>query len=176
MKVIAISGSTRRESTNTTLLRAIKSTTQSDLEIAIYTAIDHLPIFNQDLEGDKTPESVLDFCKIIDESDGIIISCPEYVRSLPGGFKNAIDWLVSRQEIIGKPVALAHASHRGDDMLASLRIVLSTVTENFSEDIFLRIPIQSTTNTTVESVLGIPDNVSQIHRFLAEFRKFINTV
>jgi len=176
MRVIAISGSTRKESTNTTLLQAIKCNGQGNLKIEIYDAIDHLPIFNQDLEGDKTPESVLAFCKKIDESDGIIISCPEYVRSLPGGLKNAIDWLVSRQEMIGKPVALAHASHRGDDMLASLRTVLSTVSENFSEDIFLRIPIQANTDATAESVLEIPENANQIAHFLAEFEKFMGSV
>lgn len=178
MKVLAISGSTRKESTNTALLRAIKCSTLDNIEIdiEIYQSIDQLPIFNQDLEGDKTPELVLDFCRKIDESDGILISCPEYVRSLPGGLKNAIDWLVSRQEIMAKPIALVHASHRGDDMLSSLKIILSTVSENFSEDIFLRIPLKSTACITVESVLEIPENVSQIDSFLVEFKHFIANV
>jgi NAD(P)H-dependent FMN reductase len=62
-------------------------------------------------------------------ADGLVIACPEYVRALPGGFKNAVDWLVSRDEIIVKPIALIHASHRGDDMLEQLRLVLGTVSE-----------------------------------------------
>jgi len=54
MRLIAISGSARKGSTNTTLLRAIKVRSQGDFEIEILNTIDQLPIFNQDLEGDKT--------------------------------------------------------------------------------------------------------------------------
>lgn len=79
----------------------------------------------------KTPAVVEEFIKSVSASDGIIISSPEYIRCIPGGLKNAIDWMVSRTEIIDKPIVLVHASSRGDDMLVSLRRVLSTVSSNF---------------------------------------------
>ena len=63
----------------------------------------------------------------IARSDGVLVCSPEYVRGIPGGLKNAIDWLVSGDQIVGRPIALVHASHRGEDMLQALRAVLSTV-------------------------------------------------
>ena len=59
------------------------------------TGLDSLPIFSPDLEGAKTALQVVDFVSMVAESAGIIISSPEYVRAIPGGLKNAIDWLVS---------------------------------------------------------------------------------
>lgn len=97
-------------------------------------------MFSPDLEGEHLPAAVRDFTKIVAENDGLIIASPEYIRSISGGLKNAIDWLVSGEQIINKPIALLHASRRGDDMLAGLRTVLSTVTDRFAADIFLRAP------------------------------------
>lgn len=101
--------------------------------------------------------------------DGIIISSPEYVRAIPGGLKNAIDWMVSRFEIIGKPIVLAHASHRGDDMLASLRLVLSTVSDHFLEHIFLRIPLLGKSPEEIEALLREPEYALQVSSFLINF-------
>ncbi len=75
---------------------------------------------------------------LVRDNDCVIISSPDYVRSIPGGLKNAIDWLVSRDEIITKRIAVMHASHRGDDMLVQFRLVLATVSQQFSPDVFLR--------------------------------------
>ena len=101
--------------------------------------------------------------------DGIIISSPEYVRSIPGGLKNAIDWMVSRFEVIGKPIALVHASHRGDDVLASLRRVLSTVSDNFLEDLFLRIPLIGKSSEEIEEFVRGEEYESQISMFLNNY-------
>ena len=54
--------------------------------------ISQIPIFNQDLEGDKTPDSVLTLKKQISESNAVLFCCPEYNYSIPGVLKNAIDW------------------------------------------------------------------------------------
>lgn len=173
MRILAISGSTRKESLNRKLLRAIQHCSTQEMQIKLFDGIGTLPIFNQDLECDKTPDVVLDFCHSINNSDGLLISSPEYVRAIPGGLKNAIDWLVSRQEIVKKPIALAHASHRGDDMLSSLRVVLSTVSERFSHDIFLRIPLQAEVSVTEESIYKNSKNVDEIAAFLTQYRHFI---
>ncbi len=154
------------------LLTAVQSCALKPVTISLFIGVDNLPIFNPDLEDDLTPEVVLEFCKRIDEADAVIIACPEYVRAIPGGLKNAIDWLVSRDEIISKPVALVHASHRGDDMLASLRIVLATVTDHFAEKIFLRIPLSSTSQNEAEFELSRQENVTAIDEFLERFRDF----
>ena len=100
--------------------------------VTVYASLPDLPVFSPDLEAAALPAAVQRLVTLIAEADGLIIASPEYIHSIPGGLKNAIDWLVSRDEIIFKPIALIHASHRGEDMLAQLRLVLSTVSTRFA--------------------------------------------
>lgn len=172
MKIFAISGSTRRLSTNTALLRALQSVAPAGIVIDVFDRIGDLPVFSPDLEGANTPDRVLRFIEAISSSDGVIISSPEYVRSIPGGLKNAIDWLVSGEAVIGKPIALAHASHRGDDMLAALRTVLSTVSSNFSEGIFFRLPVMKQTPEAIRENLVASADRHAAEKFLADFAAF----
>jgi chromate reductase, NAD(P)H dehydrogenase (quinone) len=172
MKILAISGSTRQLSTNTALLSALQALAQPDIEIDVFDRIGELPVFSPDLEGPNTPESVIRFIEKVSASDGLIISSPEYVRSIPGGLKNAIDWLVSGEAVIGKPIALAHASHRGEDMLAGLRTVLSTVSSNFSENIFFRFPVMKQAPDAIRESLMTPANRSGAEKFLKDFAAF----
>ncbi|WP_240655679.1 NADPH-dependent FMN reductase [Paraburkholderia phosphatilytica] len=111
MKILAISGSARRSSTNTALLMAMKEIAPPGVEVSVFHTLNVLPVFSPDSEGETTPPEVVRFLEQLAACDGIVISSPEYVRAIPGGLKNAIDWMVSRFEVVGKPVALAHASH-----------------------------------------------------------------
>jgi len=172
MKILAISGSTRQLSTNTALLRAFQALAPADIAIDVFDRIGEFPVFSPDLEGPNTPDSVVRFIEKISVSDGLIISSPEYVRSIPGGLKNAIDWLVSGEAVIGKPIALAHASHRGDDMLAALRTVLSTVSSHFSESIFFRLPVMKHVPDTIRESLMSSDNRPGAEKFLKDFAAF----
>lgn len=169
MKILAISGSAREASTNTALLRAMKSLAPDGVELLVFHRLDALPVFSPDSEGEITPVAVREFMETVSAVDGIIISSPEYVRSIPGGLKNAIDWMVSRFEVIGKPIALVHASHRGDDVLASLRRVLSTVSDNFLEDLFLRIPLIGKSSEEIEEFVRGAEYESQISMFLNNY-------
>jgi chromate reductase, NAD(P)H dehydrogenase (quinone) len=83
--------------------------------------------------------------------------------------KNAIDWLVSREELIGKPIALAHASHRGDDMLGDLRRVLSTASDRFCEGVFLRMHLMKMTPEEVSARLNGEEEMVQMRTFLDGF-------
>lgn len=169
MKILAISGSARETSTNTALLRVMKNLAPMGVELSVFHRLSALPVFSPDFEGEATPAAVREFVEAVSAADGIIISSPEYARSIPGGLKNAIDWMVSRFEIVGKPIALAHASHRGDDMLASLRLVLSTVSHNFLEHMFLRFPLIGKTPGEIDEFLRVPEHESQISKFLNNF-------
>lgn len=91
------------------------------------------------------------------------------MHAIPGGLKNAIDWLVSGDAIIDKPVVLVHASHRGEDMLSALRLVLRTVTPNFNEQLFIRFSLLSKSPDEVCTFLQTPENSRQILDFLAAF-------
>lgn len=173
MKILTISGSTRRASSNTQLLRTLSGYAPQGIRFTECQKISKLPIFNQDDESERTPQIVLDFCEEVKAASGIIISSPEYVHAIPGGLKNAIDWLVSREEIIRKPIILAHASHRGDEALESLKRVLATVSEYFTEEIFLRIPISSMSADEIDEALAMRDNIALMREFIL---KFINHI
>jgi NAD(P)H-dependent FMN reductase len=166
MKILAISGSGRARSTNTALLRAVAVIAQPDHDVTVFADVARLPVFSPDLEAGPLPEPVQCFVDSIANSDCVIISSPEYVRAIPGGLKNAIDWLVSRDEIISKPVALMHASHRGDDMLAQLRLVLSTVSTGFAQDVFVRFTLMKLSPEDIADHMMQPAQQARVRGFL----------
>lgn len=169
MNLLAISGSTRQLSTNTAMLRAVAQIACPEHSLSVFDRIGDLPVFSPDLEDGPLPAPVQAFVTQIRQSDGLILASPEYVRSIPGGLKNAIDWLVSRDEITDKPVVLMHASHRGDDMLAQLRTVLATVSTGFTPDLFLRFALMKYSPAEIESHLNQPENRQAISEFLRAF-------
>ncbi len=173
MILLAISGSARRDSTNTALLTVMQGLAAPDLDIRVFAGLADLPVFSPDREGADTPPTVRDFQSAIDAADGLIISSPEYVRTLPGGLKNAIDWLVSGEAVINKPITLVHASHRGDDMLAALRIVLDTVSTRFNPDLFVRFPLLSKSTEEISDFLATPENARKITTYLSQVRAFV---
>ncbi|MBP0597994.1 NAD(P)H-dependent oxidoreductase [Herbaspirillum sp. LeCh32-8] len=173
MHILAISGSARKASTNTALLRAMQALAPAGMTLSVFDRIDSLPVFSPDAEGEATPAQVLALLAQLAAADGVIISSPEYVRAIPGGMKNAIDWMVSRDEIIGKPMALVHASHRGDDMLASLRLVLSTVSTRFFAEHFLRIGVVGKSPQEVQEQMRAPHCAQQVTAFLQGFAQAI---
>ena len=137
----ALCGSQRRASANRRLLEALQLGCPEGITIAICDLIGDLPVFNPDNEGERTPVIVERFAAEIRKADGLIVACPEYAHGIPGGFKNALDWLVSRDEVPFKPLMFAHASHRGDLVLAQLTDVLQTMSLHIVEDAFLRLPV-----------------------------------
>lgn len=175
MKLLAISGSARQDSTNTALLMAMRSLAPEGVEVSVFHRLDNLPVFSPDAEGERTPVAVMRFLELVANADGVVIASPEYVRSIPGGMKNAIDWMVSRYEIIGKPIALAHASHRGDEMLASLRVVLGTVSDGFLPHVFLRLPLVGKSPDEIGMLMQQADYASQVKGFLVDFAAAIRS-
>ncbi len=91
MTILGISGSLRKGSTNTALLRALQELAPAGMTIEI-VSIDAIPLYNQDAE-ETFPPAVRALKAKIAAADGLIIATPEYNRSMPGVLKNAIDWL-----------------------------------------------------------------------------------
>lgn len=91
MNIIALSGSLRKDSYNTALLRSLQSLAPADMQIEI-ADISNLPLYNQDDEA-AFPAVAQTLKDKIAVADGIIIATPEYNRSVPGVLKNAIDWM-----------------------------------------------------------------------------------
>src|SRR3954451_20337297 len=91
MRVMAVSGSLRADSYNTSLLRAAVEAAPEGVEVELWEGIGDLPIYDQDLEHDP-PDSVRRLREDWAAADAILFSTPEYNGSIPGGLKNAIDW------------------------------------------------------------------------------------
>lgn len=130
MKVLAITGSLRAASSNTALLEAAVAHAPSGMEIALFSGLGDLPLFNPDLDGEggALPSAVGALRAQIASAGGVIISSPEYAHGVPGAMKNALDWLVSYPEFAGKPVVLWNASAAGGQWAqASLLEILKTM-------------------------------------------------
>lgn len=110
MEIMAISGSLRKVSSNTTLLRAVQRLAPEGVLITIYTGLGDLPHFNPDLEGQE-PQSVFDLRAQMQKAAGVLICSPEYAHGVPGVLKNALDWLVGSGETVNKPFALSMPLH-----------------------------------------------------------------
>lgn len=114
IQLVGLSGSLRKGSYNTLLLKAAAQLLPTDVSMEIISIAD-IPLYNADLDlpaAKQRPEVVEHFRKMLADADGILISSPEYNYSIPGGLKNAIDW-ASRGEdspLLRKPVAVIGAT------------------------------------------------------------------
>ena len=114
IQLVGFSGSLRKGSYNTLLLKAASHLLPADVSMDI-VSIEDIPLYNADLDlpaSKERPKTVEHFRKMLADADGILISSPEYNYSIPGGLKNAIDW-ASRGEdspLLRKPVAVIGAT------------------------------------------------------------------
>ena len=113
MKVLAIPGSLRATSSNAALLRAAGRVAPAGTVLTLYDGLASLPHFSPDLDVEPIPPAVAALRAQIGAVDALAISSPEYAHGMPGSLKNALDWLVSAAEPIGKPVLLVSASPGG---------------------------------------------------------------
>ncbi|MCK0154420.1 NAD(P)H-dependent oxidoreductase [Alcanivorax sp. S6407] len=114
MKVLAISGSLRKNSFNSGLIRAAADLAPEGMLIE-QADISAVPLYNGDEDGDSKPAAVDHLADQIRNADALIIATPEYNFSIPGVLKNAIDWLsrVPGSIFAGKPAAIMGAAMGG---------------------------------------------------------------
>ncbi len=116
MRVLAICGSLQAESTNLDLLRLAQKRAPAGMDIEIFDGLRHLPLFNPDIE--TAPEPVKTWRAALSATDAVLVATPEYGHSLPGGLKNAIDWVIGTGELERKIVAItASAAGEGRGLL-----------------------------------------------------------
>jgi chromate reductase, NAD(P)H dehydrogenase (quinone) len=114
MRILAVSGSLREGSYNTSLLRAAVEAAPEGVEVELWEGLGDLPIYDEDVDDAvDAPQSVRRLRAEWAAADAILFSTPEYNGSVPGGLKNAVDW-ASRPKLEGvlrnKPVAVVGAS------------------------------------------------------------------
>jgi chromate reductase len=113
MRVLAISGSLRRDSHNTALLRAAAEHLPPGAELELWDGLRDVPAFDQDDDVEPAPVAVARLRDAVVEADAVLIATPEYNHSIPGALKNALDWAsrpFTTNAFRGKPVAVIGAS------------------------------------------------------------------
>jgi chromate reductase, NAD(P)H dehydrogenase (quinone) len=113
MRVLGISGSLRRESHNSALLRAAAERLPAGAELVPYEQLSEIPPYDEDVEMRDVPEPVAELRNAIHDADAVLIATPEYNHSIPGQLKNALDWAsrpAGKSALNGKPAAVIGAS------------------------------------------------------------------
>jgi chromate reductase len=113
--ILGISGSLRRDSHNTALLRNAARLLPGGVRLELWDpeALKRIPPYDQDDDADGHPDSVVALRRAIEQADAVLFSTPEYNSSVPGQLKNALDWLsrpISDSPLRNKPVAVIGAS------------------------------------------------------------------
>ncbi len=177
--LVGISGSLRRGSFNTALLCAAAGAMPAGAELKVET-IHGIPLYDEDLEtADGIPGRVVELKDRIASADGLLLVTPEYNNSMPGVFKNAIDWLSRPPKDIkrvfgGKPVAMIGASPGGFGTILSQNAWLSVLRTLGTVPWFEQRLMVSRAGTVFDPSGAIADAavVDQLRRFMAGFVEF----
>ena len=142
-RILLISGSTRRGSGNTAALRTVQALAPDGITATIYAGLSDLPAFNPDDDHETPPAPVADLRGQIAAADAVMFCTPEYAGTLPGSFKNLLDWTVGGGEIYRKPVGWINVAAPGRGLGAEehLKIVLGYVGTVPVEAACVRLPV-----------------------------------
>ncbi len=113
MRVLGISGSLRRDSYNSALLRAAAERLPAGAELIEFDRLGEIPPYDEDVELEATPAVVEELREAVRSADAVLIATPEYNHSIPGQLKNALDWVsrpAGKSALNSKPAAVIGAS------------------------------------------------------------------
>jgi chromate reductase, NAD(P)H dehydrogenase (quinone) len=161
-RVLLVSGSTRAGSGNTSALVTMAAVAPGGVLPVLYEGLARLPAFNPDDDGDRLPREAGALRDEIAASDAVLFCTPEYAGTLPGSFKNLLDWTVGGGQLYGKPAAWINVAvpGRGRGAEDALAAVLGYVGADVVEAACRRIPVD-------RAAVG-PDGTISDPRFRAE--------
>ncbi|MFJ1879255.1 NADPH-dependent FMN reductase [Streptomyces sp. NPDC088137] len=165
--ILLLSGSLRSGSSNETVLRTAQAVAASEVRTVLYGGLTALPHFNPDDDTDPLPGPVAELRAAVDGADAVLVCTPEYAGTLPGAFKNLLDWTVGGTEICDKPTAWVNAAApgRGQGAEATLRTVLGYTGADIVEPACVRISVDRNT-VGPDGVITDPGAREQLGRVL----------
>ena len=155
MNVLALSGSLRARSINSAFCRVVARLAPPSIRVTVFSGLGDLPLFNPDCEA-SPPDSVRLFRSAILQADALLIASPEYAHGISGVMKNALDWLVSFEGIVKKPIVTINTSPRARHASDALREVLHTMSTDVIEDASRQISLLGVCDTE-EAMLASPE-------------------
>ncbi|MFE0176640.1 NADPH-dependent FMN reductase [Streptomyces sp. NPDC059002] len=155
--ILLLSGSLRPGSSNELVLRTARAVAPEGIRTVLYEGLGELPHFNPDDDTDPLPAPVAALRSAIAGATAILVCTPEYAGTLPGSFKNLLDWTVGGTEIGDKPVAWVNAAApgRGEGATATLRGVLGYTGAAVVEEACVRVQVDRGT-LAEDGTLGDP--------------------
>ncbi len=138
-KIFAIIGSASRHSSNHKLVDIFIQQTSDVLYVTVSPDLKTLPHFDPELSTENPPAAIKQLRDQIQAADGILISTPEYVFSIPSGLKNAIEWCVATTVFSDKPVGIITASAHGQKGHEELQLIMKTLMAKFTPETTLLI-------------------------------------
>ncbi|MDH2433349.1 NAD(P)H-dependent oxidoreductase [Pokkaliibacter sp. MBI-7] len=171
IRLLALSGSLRRQSYNTAVLTTLAELAPSTVRVD-FPGLGQLPLFNPDEEG-LHPQVVALEAQIA-AADGLLIASPEYAHGISGVLKNALDWLVGGAGFVDKPIALFNTSPRASHAQAALRDVLTTMSGQIVERACVTLPLLGTQADPVV-ICAQPDWAQALRSSLREMVLVINS-
>jgi len=143
VRVLLVSGSTRAGSGNTAALVTAAAAAPGGVTAVLYDGLTRLPPFNPDDDDDHLPWEPARLREEITAADAVLFCTPEYAGTLPGSFKNLLDWTVGGGQLYGKPAAWINVAvpGRGQGAEDALAAVLGYVGADVVEAACRRIPV-----------------------------------
>jgi chromate reductase, NAD(P)H dehydrogenase (quinone) len=141
VRILAVSGSLRASSSNSSLIKAAALLAPPGIEVDIYEGLGGLPHFDPDCGDTDSPQTVVELRARLNSCDAVLICSPEYAHGVPGVLKNALDWLVGSGELIDKPVAIINAAPHATHAHASLLETVSVMSGRIVHDASIPIPL-----------------------------------
>jgi len=173
-RMLLISGSLWRLSTNTAVLRTAQAVAPEGVEAVLYDGVRTLPHFDPDLDTEPLDPAVAALRREVRQADALLFSTPEYAGALPGSFKNVLDWTIGDDQpgsIYEKPVAWINASARGAALAhESLRVILGYAHATIVEDACVDVPVHGADigeDGLVDDATARADIVSALERLAA---------
>ena len=171
--VLAILGSTRKNSINHSLIKAIADLSVESLNVTVYNRIANLPQFNPDIDGDSVISEVADFRQKLQDAEGILICTPEYAHGVPGTLKNAIDWTISSGEFPHKPTMLITASTDGSYGHKALLETLKAIEAKNIDNLQMVIPFAKT-KISIDNTIIHKKTLADVKALITTFIETLN--